>query len=538
MTFKYIKYFPKPLLDDLVEGRWLPVVGAGLSKNAVLPLGKNLPLWNELGELVAEDIPNYTNFNVLDTVSAYEHEFGRPKLIEKLSELLFTNEAGPGNVHRAFCLIPFDVVCTTNFDFLLERQYELTPRPCTPVVDEEQLSVRISPTGTSLLKLHGDLNHPKRLVVTEEDYDGFLSRYPLMATHISNYLITRTAVLIGFSLDDPDFRQLWQVVGDRLGKSRRKAYAISVGSKDVEVARFNRRGVRVISLPGSKTKYSEILEAAFEELRDYWRIHIVANSHVTEEGPLRELSLPSNSATRLCFFALPLSVLPFYRDRVFPMVRELGLIPVTADDVISPGENYLAKIDALIARVSLIVVDVSSDFTLAEVRMAIARNALEKLIIITEEKSKLPFDLQKYQLIHRPEIASIEMTPFIETLRTWLTKVAVDLKPSLAHEPKRLLQAKEYRAAVIAAITYLEISLKESINFPQTFPQKTPSVRELLNIAQKKELLGKYEVNQILDWLHVRNSVVHGDTKVVAKKARQIVDGVFEITGQFNENKS
>lgn len=392
---KYLKHFPKPLLSDLVEGRWLPVVGAGLSKNAELPPGKELPLWNALGETIAEEIPDYSYVNALDAISAYEHEFGRPKLIEALTQALLIGDARPGNVHRAFCAIPFDVVCTTNFDFLLEKQYEITPRPCTPIIDEEQLSVRVNSSSASLLKIHGDLNHPKRLVATEEDYDGFLSRYPLIATHLSNYLITRTAVLVGYSLDDPDFRQLWQVISDRLGKSRRMAYTIVVRAKEAEIARFNRRGVKVVNLPGSKSKYGEILAAAFDELRDYWRTHVVATSHVTEEGPLRELSLPSDSATRLCFFAVPLSALPFYRDRVFPLVRELGLVPVTADDVISPGENYFAKIDALISRVSLVIVDVSSEFTMAEVRMAMARDNPERLIIIAEEGAQLPVSVKQ-----------------------------------------------------------------------------------------------------------------------------------------------
>jgi hypothetical protein len=38
MAAKHISKFPKPLLDDLVAGRWLPIVGAGFSRNAVLPL--------------------------------------------------------------------------------------------------------------------------------------------------------------------------------------------------------------------------------------------------------------------------------------------------------------------------------------------------------------------------------------------------------------------------------------------------------------------------------------------------------------------
>ena len=70
-----------------------------------------------------------------------------------------------------------------------------------------------------LLKLHEDVHHPARLVLTEEDYDAFLDKYPLLATYLANPLITRTAVLVGgYSLDDPDFRQVWQVVGERLGK--------------------------------------------------------------------------------------------------------------------------------------------------------------------------------------------------------------------------------------------------------------------------------------------------------------------------------
>ena len=504
-----------------------------MSKNASVPSGKSLPLWNELGASVAENIPDYSYVNALDALSAYEHDFGRPKLVETLSELLLTDEVRPGKVHRAFCSIPFDVICTTNFDFLLEKQYEVTPRPCTPIVDEEQLSVRVSAASVSLLKLHGDLNHPKRLVVTEEDYDAFLSRYPLIATHLSNYLITRTAVLVGYSLDDPDFRHLWQIIGDRLGKSRRTAYTISVGAKDAEMARFARRGVKVINLPGAKSKYAEILEAAFNELRDYWRAHVVESSHITEEGPLRELSLPSGSATRLCFFALPLSLLPFYRDRVFPLVREMGLVPITADDVIAPGESYLAKIDALINRVSIVVVDVSSDFTLAEVRMAMTRQDAEKVIIVAEEDAPIPSDIRSYLVTRRPSITSVEVGPFLEILSEVLNRAARELEPAFSHEPKRLLRAKEYRAAVIAAITFLETSLRNRLDIQVSHLGRIITMREMLNHARQQELLGKYEAGQVLEWLRVRNSVVHTDAPVTAKVARQIVEGVAEITGQL-----
>lgn len=530
---KYLKCFPRPLLDDLVEGRWLPVVGAGMSKNAALPPGKSLPLWSELGESIAADIPDYSYFNALDALSAYEHEFGRPKLIEALSDELLVGEAQPGKVHAAFCSIPFDIVCTTNFDFLLEKQYGITPRPCTPLIDEAQLSVRVRSSSTSLLKLHGDLNHPNRLVVTEEDYDGFLNRYPLVATFLSNYLITRTAVLVGYSLEDPDFRQLWQVIGDRLGKSRRTAYTIVVGAKEAEIARFERRGVKVVNLPGSKTKYAEILEEAFKEIRDHWRTYVITTGHVTEEGPLRELSLPSSSPTRLCFFAVPLSALPFYRDRVFPIAREVGLVPITADDVISPGENYLAKIDALLNRVSLVVVDISSEFTLAEAKMAVARDNTNHLMLVVERGTELPFDLRRHRVIFRPYITSVELTQFLDELNAWFLAAIEELTPSLMREPTRLLNAREYRAAVVSAITYLENALRHRLDMPTSEKRRPVSIREMLDLARAEGMLGKFEVDQVMSWLQVRNSIVHGETPVSAAKAREIVVGVGEIITQL-----
>lgn len=48
---KLIEAFPKPLLQDLIEGHWLPVVGAGLSRNATVPAGKKMPLRDDLGKV-------------------------------------------------------------------------------------------------------------------------------------------------------------------------------------------------------------------------------------------------------------------------------------------------------------------------------------------------------------------------------------------------------------------------------------------------------------------------------------------------------
>ncbi len=544
MKSKYLKKFPQPLLDDLVDGHWLPIVGAGLSRNAIISYRRTMPLWNELGKGLAKDMRDYEYFDPIDAISAYDHEFGRSKLIEKLSELLFIDEAQPGETHRAFCDLTFDIVCTTNFDFLLERQYGRNSTPYTLLIKENQLSIKLPSSHIALLKLHGDLNDPDRLVATEEDYDVFLECYPIIATYLANLLITRTPVLIGYSLDDPDFRQVWQIVGERLGKMRRPAYALCVGASPTQVSRFGRRGVKVINLAKDKSRYGEILTETFDELRNYWQENVVPGE-VKEEELLRELLLPGDSATRLCFFLLPLSAYPFYREQVFPLVREAGLVPVTGDEIISPGENILAKIEALISRAFLIIVDASSEFTLDEARMVAARDRPGRLLIIIEEGISIPIDIQspintqglvdtqRINILHRPDLASVEVEEFLNNLVVWLQEVTEGLKPKLSGEALRLLHAREYRAAVISAITHLETTLRERLNLSVRMGRRFVSMGEMLKIADRENLIGEFEVRQVLQWLKIRNNAVHSHEPISGRKAQEIVKGVEEITGSL-----
>jgi hypothetical protein len=530
MKKKYIDAFPKPLLDDLVAGKWLPIVGAGLSRNAILPPKKKMPLWNELGKLVGNELGDYEPFNPIDAISAYEYEFKRPKLIELLTKLLLVDDARPGDAHKSFCQMQFNMVCTTNFDFLLERQYELTPRPCTPLIDEDQLSVNLSDAGVALLKLHGDLHHPARLIATENDYDLFLNKYPLLATFVANLLITRTAVLIGYSLDDPDFRQLWQIVGERLGRSRRPAYVITVDAKRTDIIRFERRGIKVLNLVSGKSNYGTVLSDTFKELYQYWQEKVIPASYIKEEQPLRELSLPPQAPTRLCFFALPFSLYSFYRDNVFPIIKEYGFVPVTADDVVSPGDTVFSKIDAMIKRAQLFIVDISTQYTLTELQLALKKNTKpSQILVISQNNShQIPVNILKFSILTRPDVFSEDHVEFLDDIRSWVSNAAESFRPISHSEPGRLLYAHEYRAAVISSITLLESSLRQRLDIP-SHSQKPITLPSMLELASQQELLGKYDVKTIVGWLKIRNEVVHSDKKITKNTAEKIVNSVLDI---------
>ena len=290
------------------------------------------------------------------------------------------------------------------------------------------------------------------------------------------------------------------------------AYAIVVNARPGDIARFERRGVKVVNLPGTKEKYGEVLAEAFRELREYLRNNLVSASKVTEEEPLRELLLPRDATTRLCFFSLPLDVLPFYRDRVFPVTEEAGFVPVTASDFITPGDSVSAKIDTLIDRAAVMIVELNSRSTRAELAMAIARtkggevNRANrrplKLILIATQRDQIPPWAEEFQIVTRPSLFTETSEDFVQELKLILERMSAETGFERRTEPQRLLEAKEYRAAVIAAMTLLEATIRQRLSKEAWTNVRRPmSLRSLIDRGISEEILRGTSRETIDAWI-------------------------------------
>ncbi len=525
----YLKFFPTPFLDDLVAGACVPFVGAGFSKNATVPRGQKMPLWDDLGRQIAKSLADFTYTNPVEALSAYTQEFNRPKLVEELSRVLLVGQARPGPAHRAFCQLRFDLVCTTNFDFLLETGYQESQWYCRPVVDGDSLAVRTSVPGVTLLKFHGDLHHPNSLVVTEEDFDAFTERHALVATYIANLLITKTPLFIGYSLEDPDFRSIWQIIKDRLGALKRQGYALAVGASTQAVRRFERRGVKVINLPGNDP--GKALAAAFVELRDYWLPSLLRASAVTMEQPLAQLVLPWESSTRLCFFAVPATLQSLYKESVFPIAEAHGFIPLTSADVLAPGDVVAAKLDALIERSDVVVVDASSEWTAAEA-LAAARKR-NRLLIIRERDDLHQEATEAYRMIARPSAPGSGLTDqtFLAAIDAFFASMAKE--GALDKEPLRLLEVKAYRAAIVAAMSLVEIRLRSALGDGRG--RSGSPMRELVGVADELGFLEPDELSRLKHWQSVRNEVVHSEKIPTKQVAEEIVTGALSIARKLDD---
>lgn len=523
-----LRHFPKPVLDELVAGRWLPIVGAGLSRNAHVPSGEELPLWDGLGRAVAGDIPGHDYAGALDALSAFEQEFGRRGLVARLSRELLINEARPGAAHHAFCRLRFDKVVTTNLEFLLERGYAELGEGCDVVIDEEQLGIPAREGTTVLLKLHGDLRHPGRLVVTEDDYDGFLSRHPVLATHVASLLIERVPVLIGYSLDDPDLRQLLAMLRDRLGAMLPNAYIIAVDANAASIARYNRRGVKVINLPGPVSRYGPTLERALLELDGHWRQHVLEQSQFTEDRPLEEVATSmGGKSRRLCFFSVPASRLARYREEVFPLAEDAGLVPVSGFDIDTSRGNSLTAVRTLLERSRIAVVDVSTGVGSTELSAAVHLLGPGNVAVVSSGPPPPWVSSASGVHVVDDRDADLNMVP-TDSLSEWFLRHATG-DTEWGFEMESLLAAKHWRAALIAAMAELEVVLRTvstHLGADKGRPPR-PTLRRMLtnrDLPIDDALRGR-----LLEWAALRNAALHEGAEVGPKAAKRAVSDVATL---------
>ena len=532
-SYKYLDQFPQPLKDSIIQNRCLPIIGSGFSLNADIPEGKHMLAWEALGRAFANEMPGYDYSNTIDAISAFEHAFSRPVMAEKLKDFLLSGQIRPAATHESFCRLQFDIVCTTNFDHLLEDGYLKISKPCRPIISESQLSVAPMKDELTLLKFHGDIDHPDKMVATEEDYDKFLDQNPMLATYLSNLLITRTPLFIGYSLDDDDFRQIWQVIKSRLGKMTRRGYVIKVNCSDTEKSRYERRGVKVVNIDGNPKDYPLILTELFKEIKAYWDDNVKTFSDNTA---MSELVMPSDYQTRLCYFSVPFQYLSFYKDYFFPLAVRFGFVPITADSVISVGDNIMANVSSIISKSEYFFLDLESKNACYDWGQILSQGKAKSNMFILRTQDVGLSNSRSFRVIYKPDDFINNPEFIIEEAKKWFSEMAEKLTSKTAGaEPERLLKKNEYKAAVISAVVQLEVTLRKLIEKKANDRVFAKGFYELVRVAFDLKVFKEDDLNRMRQWSSLRNRLVHSEMNLDKQEAEKTVNDIMSYTKKLGK---
>ena len=95
-------------------------------------------------------------------------------------------------------------VITTNYDSLIEEEFGFQPL----VGNDILLS---NPYG-SVYKIHGCITDPKKIIVTEQDYQDFDEKYELIRAQLLSIFIHNPIIFIGYSIGDENIKSLLKTI--------------------------------------------------------------------------------------------------------------------------------------------------------------------------------------------------------------------------------------------------------------------------------------------------------------------------------------
>jgi hypothetical protein len=254
------------LIEYFSASRPLIVVGSGPSCEI------GLPGWKSLADTLLERLRLDHTLDIEAAEEAFAREeyptvfgnavksAGKDAVYEFCKETLRDN-GRTGDLYSLLVRLPARGFITTNFDSILKRHFLAEGSAVLEFLNTpEDLASIDFDTVRSILKIHGDFDHPEFLILTDRQYREILhdGKFLTLREFIKAYLQTSRIVFIGYSLKDPDFNFLLEATAQTL---RRKVplfcIVANANAHDVEQW-FDRYNLHAITYSAASNNHSDL----------------------------------------------------------------------------------------------------------------------------------------------------------------------------------------------------------------------------------------------------------------------------------------
>jgi hypothetical protein len=156
---------------------------------------------------------------------------------------------------------------TTNFDTFLEDSFELLGRKSKVIAREQHMNRSLN-DECEIIKFHGDLNNPERLVLSEADYEGRLNLSTELDYRFMADLLNRKVLFLGYSFRDPNVAYLFRKINEQFKKNNGldgpRAYIIVKNPSKFEKTLFRSRNIEII--PAETENLTEFISEVLDFL--------------------------------------------------------------------------------------------------------------------------------------------------------------------------------------------------------------------------------------------------------------------------------
>lgn len=218
-----IARFVKSFAKEVTENNAAIFAGAGMSAAAGFVDWKTLlkPIIEELGlDANKED-------NLVSVAQYHCNEKGGNR--HSLNQLIineFSRSAVITENHRILARLPISTFWTTNYDKLIEKALEGAYKIPDVKYTIEHLATTKPKRDAVVYKMHGDVEHPDKAVLTKDDYEAYHKRFAPFITALSGDLVSKTFLFLGFSFTDPNIDFILSRIRTTYSQHQREHYCI------------------------------------------------------------------------------------------------------------------------------------------------------------------------------------------------------------------------------------------------------------------------------------------------------------------------
>ncbi|WP_455105172.1 SIR2 family protein [Peptostreptococcus sp.] len=197
------------------EGNAAVFAGSGLSRSS------GYVDWKELIRPLAKDIELDVDkeTDMLSVAQFYRNKKRTRGAINQEILNAFSKDVQINENIQILSRLPIFTYWTTNYDRLLEEGIRSANRKPDVKFETEQIPNMIRDRDAIVYKMHGDVEHPAKAVLTKEDYELYEYHRPLFRTALKGDLISKVFLFIGFSFSDPNLDYVLSQIRSLLGEN-------------------------------------------------------------------------------------------------------------------------------------------------------------------------------------------------------------------------------------------------------------------------------------------------------------------------------
>jgi SIR2-like domain len=259
---------PSELRDHYLSERVVPFIGAGVSMSVLWTQAgetKRGPSWAELVDQAALKLnfkdPELLRVRGTDLQILEYFKIKNSGQFASLTNWLYSEMRPPdldlsqSTIHRELArLAKCRIFYTTNYDDFLERSFGLHHRSFRTIAVEADIA---EPSrvldACEIVKFHGDLNHPDKMVLSESQYEKRLRLDSEMDYRLRSDMLGRVLLFLGYSFRDWNVSYIFRLINDLFHElpssvTGRRAFITVPDPSDFEFQLFRARNIEVIPI--------------------------------------------------------------------------------------------------------------------------------------------------------------------------------------------------------------------------------------------------------------------------------------------------